>query len=101
MFGEWYKPGCMLEYPRGGTGAIIDALVRGLKKHKGRLSLNSHVETILIEGGRAVGVKLRNGQVGALQTSPWSRAKVIAISLPSIVELLVLRRCRLYELAKQ
>lgn len=63
MFGEWYKPGCMLEYPRGGTGAIIDALVRGLKKHKGRLSLSSHVETILIEGGRAVGVKLRNGQV--------------------------------------
>lgn len=66
MFGEWYKPGCMLEYPRGGTGAIIDALVRGLKKYKGRLSLNSHVDTILIEKGRAVGVKLRNGQVGIL-----------------------------------
>lgn len=69
MFGEWYKPGCMLEYPLGGTGAIIDALVRGLKKHKGRLLLSSHVDTILIEGGRAVGVKLRNGQVGSLQTS--------------------------------
>lgn len=63
MFGEWYKPGCMLEYPKGGTGAIIDALVRGLKKHKGRLALNSHVDNIIIDDGRAVGVKLRNGQI--------------------------------------
>jgi len=31
MFAEWYKPGCMLEYPLGGTGAIIDALVVVLK----------------------------------------------------------------------
>lgn len=64
MFGEWYKPGSVLEYPRGGTGAIVDALVRGLRKHNGRLALNSHVDSILVEGGRAVGVKLRNGQVG-------------------------------------
>lgn len=64
MFGEWYKPGCVLEYPRGGTGAIVDALVHGLRKHNGRLALNSHVDSILVEGGRAVGVKLRNGQVG-------------------------------------
>lgn len=69
MFGEWYKPGCMLEYPKGGTGAIIDALVRGLKKHKGRLALNSHVDNIIIDDGRAVGVKLRNGQVNTLKTN--------------------------------
>lgn len=63
MFGEWYKPGCVLEYPRGGTGAIVDALVRGLQKYQGRLSLNSHVDAIVMENGRAVGVKLRSGQV--------------------------------------
>lgn len=44
MFGEWYKPGCTLEYPVGGVGALIDALVRGIEKHGGKLSLNSHVE---------------------------------------------------------
>jgi hypothetical protein len=44
MFGEWYKPGCTLEYPVGGVGALIDALVRGLEKHGGKMSLNSHVE---------------------------------------------------------
>ncbi|KAL7207746.1 hypothetical protein ACSBR1_029655 [Camellia fascicularis] len=32
MFAEWYKPGCSLEYPIHGTGAVVDALVRGLQK---------------------------------------------------------------------
>jgi len=63
MFAEWYKPGCMLEYPLGGTGAIIDALVSGIKKFGGRIALHSHVKKILIENGRAVGVKLQSGQV--------------------------------------
>ncbi|KAG6406380.1 hypothetical protein SASPL_133980 [Salvia splendens] len=62
MFAEWYKPGSCLEYPIGGSGAIIDALERGLKKFNGRLSLRSHVESIVVEDGRAIGVKLRDGQ---------------------------------------
>lgn len=63
MFSEWYKPGCCLEYPLDGGGAVVDALVRGLKKFNGRLSLRSHVESIIVEDGRAIGVKLRGGQV--------------------------------------
>lgn len=63
MFAEWYKPGCCLEYPIHGSGAVVDALVRGLQKFGGRLSLSSHVESIVIENGKAVGVKLRSGQV--------------------------------------
>ncbi|KAK9162047.1 hypothetical protein Syun_002949 [Stephania yunnanensis] len=63
MFAEWYKPGCTLEYPLHGSGAIIDALVRGMQKFGGRLSLGTHVENVVIENGRAVGVRLRSGQV--------------------------------------
>ncbi|CAL5379923.1 unnamed protein product [Camellia sinensis] len=63
MFAEWYKPGCSLEYPIHGTGAVVDALVRGLQKFGGRISFKSHVEIIVVENGRAVGVKLRSGQV--------------------------------------
>ncbi|KAI3990479.1 hypothetical protein MKX01_023259 [Papaver californicum] len=59
---KWYKPGCTLEYPLHGSGAVIDALVRGLEKFGGRISLGSHVENIVVENGRAVGVKLRSGQ---------------------------------------
>jgi phytoene dehydrogenase-like protein len=63
MFAEWYKPGCKLEYPINGSGSVIDALVRGIEKFRGRISLNSHVDNIVVENGRAVGVKLRSGQV--------------------------------------
>ncbi|KAL3679159.1 hypothetical protein R1sor_022115 [Riccia sorocarpa] len=62
MFGEWYKPGCMLEYPVGGTAAIVNALVRGLEKFGGSLALGSHVDEIVVEAGRAVGVRLRGGR---------------------------------------
>lgn len=51
----------------GGSGAIIDALVRGLRKFGGRLELRAHVEEVLVEGTgdrqRAAGVRLRDGSV--------------------------------------
>lgn len=50
-----YQPDCYLEFPRGGSQAMVDALVRGLEKHGGRLLLRSHVEQVLTEGGRATG----------------------------------------------
>lgn len=62
MFAEWYKPGCCLEYPLHGSAAVVDALVRGLQKFGGRLSLRSHVDKVVVENGRATGVKLRSGQ---------------------------------------
>ena len=36
----------------GGSGAIVDALVRGLEKNGGRLLLRSHVEKITVEDER-------------------------------------------------
>lgn len=48
-------------YPRGGGHAIPDALIRQLRAHGGELRLGSEVERILIEGGRAIGVRLADG----------------------------------------
>jgi phytoene dehydrogenase-like protein len=49
-----------LDYPIGGSEAVVAALVRGFTKNgQGTLELNSHVEEVLVEEGRAVGVKLR------------------------------------------
>lgn len=62
MFADWYRPGVTLDYPLGGSGAIIDALVRGLKKYGGQLLLNAHVEQIIVQNNRAVGVRLRNNK---------------------------------------
>ncbi|KAM3269414.1 prolycopene isomerase, chloroplastic [Capsicum chacoense] len=76
MFSEWYKPGCTLEYPLHGSGAIVDALVRGLQKFGGRISLRSHVENIVVENGRAVGVKLRGGQFVSAKKAVVSNASM-------------------------
>lgn len=61
MLGERSRAG--VEYPIGGSGAIIEALVRGLKRWGGELRLNSHVEQILIEAGKTIGIRLQNGEV--------------------------------------
>lgn len=61
MLGERSRGG--VEYPIGGSGAIVDALVRGLKRWGGELRLNTHVEQILVESGKAVGVRSRNGDM--------------------------------------
>ncbi len=61
MLGERSRAG--VEYPVGGSGAIVNALVRGLERWGGKLRLGCHVEQILVESGKAVGVKLQNGEV--------------------------------------
>lgn len=60
MFGE--RTRSVIDYPIGGSGTIVDALVRGLKKWGGALRLGTHVEKILIESGKVRGVRLRNGE---------------------------------------
>lgn len=51
-----------LDYPIGGSAAVIEALIRGIEKNgHGKVLLNSHVENIVVEDGTAVGVKLRRG----------------------------------------
>ena len=76
MFAEWYRPGVVLDYPVGGSGAIVDALVRGLERHGGLLSLNSHVEQILVDADRAVGVQLRGGQTLQARRAVVSNASI-------------------------
>ncbi|MEM1369912.1 MAG: NAD(P)/FAD-dependent oxidoreductase [Cyanobacteria bacterium P01_H01_bin.15] len=58
MLGERQKVG--VEYPVGGSGAIVEALIRGLEKWGGELQLNAHVEKILVRNGQAHGIKLRS-----------------------------------------
>ncbi len=61
MLGE--RSRSVIDYPIGGSGAIVQALVKGLVKWGGQLKLNAHVEKILVQQGRAIGVKLRRGEV--------------------------------------
>lgn len=61
MFGE--RTRSVIDYPIGGSGAIVQALVRGLKKWGGSLRLGAHVEKILVNSGKVQGVRLRSGEV--------------------------------------
>mmetsp|Transcript_11933 Transcript_11933/g.14909 ORF Transcript_11933/g.14909 Transcript_11933/m.14909 type:complete len:610 (+) Transcript_11933:119-1948(+) len=64
MLADWYRPGVTLDFPKGGSGAIVEALVRGVEKFgESQVVTNAHVEEILVEDGAAVGVKLRDGSV--------------------------------------
>ncbi|KAG0475859.1 hypothetical protein HPP92_012304 [Vanilla planifolia] len=82
MFSEWFKPGCLLEYPIHGSGAIVAALVRGLQKFGGRLALNSHVKRICVENGVTTGVEISSGHV--------IRAKKAVVSNASMWDILTL-----------
>ena len=49
-------------YPLGGAFAIPKAFVRALKRANGEIFLDTGVEKILIKDGKAIGVKLENGE---------------------------------------
>ena len=63
MLADWYRPGVTLDFPKGGSGAIVDTLVRAIRKHNGKVCMNAHVEEILVENDKACGVKLSSGKV--------------------------------------
>lgn len=104
-----------LDYPIGGAGAVIDALVRGIEvgtpdkglqgeggdrgeqTGEGKVLVNSHVSRIIVENGRAVGVQLRQKNkvpILVAWTIPPSMAQPYLPHLPSIHPLsLTTHRC--------
>lgn len=50
-----------INYPKGGVGQIAQKLADGLTKAGGEIKYKARVTNILIENGKAVGVKLANG----------------------------------------
>ncbi|MEZ4295595.1 MAG: NAD(P)/FAD-dependent oxidoreductase [Polyangiaceae bacterium] len=49
-------------FPVGGSGAIRDALVDGIRAHGGTLVRNTPVERILLEGGAVTGIRTAAGE---------------------------------------
>lgn len=96
MFQERHSPTTAIDYPLGGGGAIVDALVRGITKHGGKIMLSTHVDRVLGEEGgfKATGVvaterrgtsKERTVTVRAAKAvvsnlSVWDNAKLLRTS---------------------
>ncbi|KAL7493994.1 hypothetical protein ACHAWT_002834 [Skeletonema menzelii] len=60
MMGEFYDEDAIMDCPVGGASAIVDALVRGIEKNGGSIFLKSHVDEIVIQDGKAMGVRVKN-----------------------------------------
>jgi beta-carotene ketolase (CrtO type) len=59
MMAMRHDPG--MARPRGGTGALVQALVNLVKSKGGVILTDQHVEKVLIDDGRAVGVRVAGG----------------------------------------
>jgi len=60
---RFFEPGCAYSVPIGGTENIARAIHRGGEQFGMDISLNTHVAEIIVENGRAAGVRLKNGKV--------------------------------------
>jgi phytoene desaturase len=52
-----------VHFPIGGTGALVQGLLNLIDGLGGELRLNSDVAEIVVESGRATGVRLKNGEL--------------------------------------
>jgi phytoene dehydrogenase-like protein len=91
---DLHKDNAVLDYPIGGMGALINALVEGLVSHGGNLRLNSRVERFLIEEVDAVpkctgvilsnGVTIRARRGVVTNASLWNTARILQDSLDEL-----------------
>ncbi|MEM7333245.1 MAG: phytoene desaturase family protein [Chloroflexota bacterium] len=52
-----------IHYAIGGTGAIVSGMVKLIEEFNGRFHYNVEVDEILVENGRAVGIRLQDGTI--------------------------------------
>ena len=64
LHGRGFLPGrSIVDFPRGGSRGLVEALARGVTKRSGcDVRRSTTVERVVVEDGRAVGVELRGGK---------------------------------------
>ena len=86
MFADWYRPGVQLDYPMGGSAALVEAIARSITqprgKNTGEIKTGAHITQINSKNGRVTGVRLRNGEMIQADTvvsnaSVWDTLKLI------------------------
>lgn len=52
-----------VHYAMGGTGAIINAMIKLIEEQGGQIQLEAEIDEILVENGKAKGIRLKNGEI--------------------------------------
>lgn len=52
-----------VHYAMGGTGSIVNGMVKLIEEQGGEVHLNSEIDEILVENGKAKGIRLKDGKV--------------------------------------
>ena len=96
MMNDLHNEGAVLDYPMGGMGSLIDALVKGLENHGGKLQLNSRVEKMILTdvkgNANCEGVILEDGtkiraRKGVVSNAPlWNMAKILENSVENEID---------------
>jgi len=83
--GDLHREGSILDYPIGGSAAVCEALAASIERNGGRVMLQTHVEGISVEGGKASGVTVRGGSEIKAEHAVVANAPVWALPklLPS------------------
>jgi len=66
MVEDFYQKDAVLDYPKGGSKGLVDALARGITKNNGEVRTSTTVDEVIVEDGRAIGVRIKKG--GSTQT---------------------------------
>ena len=80
---DMHRDGAALDYPRGGMGAIVDALVQAIEEGGSTVALSTPVAHIDLKGQRAAGITLADGRTlqtpgGVVCNAPvWSLGKLL------------------------
>ena len=63
MVEDFYREGAVMDFPKGGSGELVGALARGVTKNDGcSVEVSKPVKEIIVENGRAVGVRTKGGR---------------------------------------
>ena len=82
MLQEWVSDTAALEFPKGGSQALADALAGAVTRQgeENEVYVNEHVVEILVEEGRAVGVRTKKGKEIRARRGVVSNATTIQTS---------------------
>ncbi|KAJ8611559.1 hypothetical protein CTAYLR_010180 [Chrysophaeum taylorii] len=80
--GDLYHENAYLDYPVGGSGAVAEALADKIVELGGEVRLGTHVDEIIVEGGRATGFRLGDHSVVRASTvisnaDAWTTAALV------------------------